>query len=175
MNSFDVMVLAVLLAAALYGALKGMVRILLGAGAFILALALAAWFHEPLAARLPGWIQEEAARSLAATGIIFFATLAGGAVAIWAIQRLLSAVKLRWVDRLSGAALGVALACFFVAGVMVPLTAFLPPESLLLEQSTVAPYVLRASSAMLMLTPEHLKQKYEEARARVAKAASTRG
>ena len=171
MNAFDVVVIALLVLFALYGAVKGLVRLLLGFAAILLALALGAWFHVELAAKLPEWIHGDAARKLAATGLIFFGTLVVAAIVIWAIQKALAAVKLRWVDRLTGALLGAALGCLLVASAMVPLTAFLPPGNLLVQESAIAPYVLQISSALRLLVPKDLKARFEEGRAKLEEAA----
>jgi uncharacterized membrane protein required for colicin V production len=167
MNALDIGILIVLSALALYGVVKGIVRLVLGFAALLVGIFLGCWFNAPVAALLEGWLGNETARRLAALALVFFVTLAIFAVLIWFITKSLEAVKLRWVDRLAGALLGAVVAALLVAAAMVPLTALLPEESTLVAESTFSPYVLQVSSLIKRLVPEDLKARFERARQRI--------
>ncbi len=167
MNALDIGILIVLSAFALYGAVKGIVRLVLGFAALLVGVFLGCWFNAPVAGLLEGLLGHETARRLAALALVFFATLAIFAVLIWFITRSLEAARLRWVDRLAGTLLGAGVAALLVAAAMVPLTALLPEESTLVAESTMSPYVLRVSGPIKRLVPEDLKARFERARQRI--------
>ena len=170
MNILDIVVLVVLISFAIYGGVKGMVRLILGTGATLTGLFLGIWFNEEVAAILPGWIESDGGRRLAAVALVMLATMILASIIVWSIQRMLAAVSLRWVDRLTGSLLGLAVASFLVAAAMVPLAAFSPPESDLIRASRLAPYALLVSNFLKGLVPEETKERYDQARARMAEA-----
>jgi membrane protein required for colicin V production len=170
MNSLDIIVLVILSCLAIYGAVKGIVRLILGTGATMAGLFLGVWFNKEIASFLPDWIESDGARRLAAVALVMLATIILASVLIWLIQKLLSAVSLRWVDRVTGALLGLAVASFLVAAGMVPLAAFMPPDSDLIRNSRIAPYVLQVSNFLKGLVPRETKDRFDSARARLADA-----
>jgi membrane protein required for colicin V production len=170
MNILDIALVVIVVAFIVYGAVKGVVRLALGSVAVAVGLFLGCWYNAPVAALLAGWIQSEAVRRLAALGLIFLTTLAAFAVLVWFITKTLESANLRWVDRLSGALVGVAIASVLAAALLVPLTAFLPADSTLVNNSALSPYVLKISSFVKALVPAEVKEKYEAARARMKEA-----
>ena len=170
MNALDIGIVVVVAVFVLYGAVKGLVRLTLGAVALGLGLFLGCWYNAPMSAMLSGFIKNESARRLTALGLVLLGTIAAFLVLVWFITKTLEAVRLRWIDRLSGAALGFAVASILAAAILVPLTAFLPAQSTLVDGSTLSPYVLKISNFVKALVPEELKQRYDAARAKVKEA-----
>ncbi len=170
MNALDIALAVVLAAFVVFGAVKGLVRLVLGSVALAFGVFLGCWYNAPVAAAMSGWIQSDSVRRLSAFGAIFLATLAGFAVLVWFITKTLEAAHLRWVDRLTGAALGLAIAALLAGAILVPLTAFLPADSTLVGGSTMAPYIQRVSSLVRAVVPADLKQRYDAARKRMAEA-----
>jgi membrane protein required for colicin V production len=170
MNILDVGLVVIVAAFIVYGAVKGVVRLALGSVAVAVGLFLGCWYNAPVAAMMAGYIQSEPVRRLAALGLIFLTTLAAFAVLVWFITKTLESANLRWVDRLSGALVGIAIASLLAAALLVPLTAFLPADSTLVGGSALSPYVLKISSFVKALVPAEVKEKYEAARARMKEA-----
>jgi len=170
MNVLDIVLVVIMAAFIVYGAVKGIVRLALGSIAVALGVFLGCWYNAPAASALSGWIQNEPVRRLVALALIFLATLAAFAVLVWFITKTLEAVKLRWLDRLSGAALGLLVAALLAAALLVPLVAFLPADSSLVGNSTLSPYVLRVSSFVKSVVPEEMRRRYEEAKQRMVEA-----
>lgn len=167
MNELDVAILVVMGVFALYAAIKGMARLAIGVAGIFLGVALASLYGDALADRLGGWFESEAARRFAALSLIFLGTVAAAMVVAWLVVRTLKAAKLRWIDRLAGAGVGILLAAALISAAMVPLTAMLPQENTLLEDSFMAPWVLRISAVASSLVPEKMKARFDAARQRL--------
>jgi membrane protein required for colicin V production len=170
MNALDIALVVVVAAFVVYGAVKGLVRLVLGSVAIASGIFLGCWYHAPVEAFLSRWIHEEHARLFVAFGSVFVLTLLAFAVLVWFITKTLEAAKLRWVDRLTGAAVGLLLAALLLGAVLVPVVAFLPTDSTLVGGSRISPYVLRISAFVKSIVPDSLKKRYEEARAKMAAA-----
>jgi membrane protein required for colicin V production len=161
MNGFDIGVLALVAAAVLVGLWNGLVRILVGLGALVLAFVLAARYHPMLAERLPSFGARVEARSVAAYVLIFVGILLVSSLVGWLLRRLIQAATLGFVDRLGGAALGLVFALLFAAFVVVPVVAYAPSGSALLADSRLAPYVEVVADLASRLVPASLRSRYE--------------
>ena len=170
MNALDIIMIIVVAAFIVYGAVKGLVRLVLGSAAIALGVFLACWYHAPVEAAVSGWIKEAHVRFFVAFGAVFLGTLLAFAIIVWFITRTLEATSLRWIDRLSGAALGLVIAALLLGAVLVPVTAFLPADSTVVGGSKISPFILHISSFVKSIVPESLKRRYDEARARMAAA-----
>ena len=164
MNLLDI-VLAVLLAlTTVYGLWKGFVRIAFGVAG--LAVSLAAALR--LAARGPSWFEgvfrsDQLARVLA-FALVLAAGLLATAVLAFLARRLVKSAEIGWIDRLIGALVGVGGGCLAVSGLLVGLTAFLPPGSTVLGESALAPYALVVSDLAARILPPDLARLYQERR-----------
>ena len=170
MNALDIGLIIAVAAFAVYGAVKGLVRLALGSVAIGSGVFLACWYHASVEAMLAGSIKDEHVRLFLAFGLIFVVTLLAFAILVWFITKTLEAANLRWVDRLSGALVGLAIAALLLGAALVPLTAFLPADSNLVSGSRISPYILHISAFVKSVVPEGLKKRYDEARARMAAA-----
>ena len=170
MNALDIGILVVLAAFAIYGAVKGLVRIVLGFAALALGILLAAWLSGPFSAYLSRWIASETARRLAAAAILFLGAVIVCALVAWGIRKALAPAHLLWADRLAGAAAGLLLAALLVSAAMVPLAALLPEGSPALGQSVLTPWVLRVAGFTKSVVPEEIRLRFEVARERLLRA-----
>lgn len=170
MNALDIALVVVVAAFVVYGAVKGLVRLVLGSVAIAFGVFLGCWYHAPVEAAISGFVKEEHVRLFVAFGAVFAGTLIAFAVLVWFITKTLEAANLRWMDRLSGALLGLVLAALLIGAALVPVTAFLPADSTLVGQSRISPYILRVSTFAKSIVPAGLRKRYDEARARMAAA-----
>jgi membrane protein required for colicin V production len=162
LNTFDLILLGFACLLVVAGMIKGLVRILVGLAALMAAFALAARFHEGLAARLSGLdLSLEVLRLVAYLMIFLGVMLAGGAVA-YLTRRLLRAAMLSWADRLGGAALGLVAAMLAAALLVLPIVAYSPYGERMLGASVLAPYVTVVAEIATGLVPDDLKARYRE-------------
>jgi len=93
-------------------------------------------------------------------------------------QRLIgmaALVHLNLVDRLAGAALGALLGAVFAGLNIVLLTALLPENYPLLQNSELAPRILSYDQELVGYVPPRLKQVYEDKRDQLARYWKNRG
>lgn len=160
---------------ALYGAWKGIARLVIGfagiALGWILAVrhaeALAEWIGAPPIARDTVWDPIRIAAFL----ILFLATVLASGVVAWIVTRFLGAVNLRWLDRLAGAGLGLLLALIFLCAATIPLMALLPADGRLVRQSRGLPYAVAGGDYLKRLAPEPLRSRFVNGARRVFEAA----
>ncbi len=167
MNVLDIAIAIVLAGTALYGLLKGFVRIAVGVAGFGISLA----FALRLCSEGPAWFSGVFASAEAAVIAAFVALLVlgliGTAFAAFLAHRLVKSAQISWIDRLAGTALGVGGGSLLIAGLLVGLTTFLPAGSRVLEDSALVPYAIRISDVAAHVLPPDMAEVYRERRARL--------
>ncbi len=162
MNGFDLAILTLTGVLALVGLLQGLVRVLVGLAALVVAFLLASQFHRPLADALVGARPASPVLRAVAYFVIFLGAVLGGALVAFLLRHLVKAAMLGWADRLAGAALGVVAAALAVALVLLPVVAYTPKGERLLQDSVLLPYLTAITDVVSWLVPEDLAQRYRE-------------
>ena len=162
MNLADLVILIVLLIGFTAGLARGFVRGLLGMVGLVLGVMIAAGNYERLAALAPSFIPGERGAEILSFIVIFLVVIVLVGVVARIIAKALRLAALGWLDRLAGAALGVAMAAV-VAGVLLLLAvmAGFEEEKLLVESST-APRVLRVTDMVVGVLPSEARKSVEE-------------
>lgn len=163
MTGFDVAVVVLTGVLMVLGLLKGMVRVLVGLGALVVAFILASRFHRPVGNWLSGatdW--PEGVMLLLAYTAIFLGVMLAGGVAAWMVRNLVKAAMLSWADRLAGAALGLAVAALTASLLVLPMVAYMPAGDSLLRDSLTVPYLVVITDLVYRLAPEDLSREYRE-------------
>ncbi|HYP05032.1 MAG TPA: CvpA family protein [Bryobacteraceae bacterium] len=170
MNWVDWLLIAFLLISIANGFQEGMVRITIGFIAMIAGFFLASWFGGLVAGSLLPWVSSKAAASIFGYLLVFIGVLILGGLLGLLISRMLKLIGLSWMDRLFGAALGVARGFVVLAVVTMVITALAPkwlPSAV--RQSQYAPYVLRAADVLTELTPFEIRDGFDRAYAEIRK------
>jgi membrane protein required for colicin V production len=107
-TAFDFALLAIVGASVLLGAWRGVVSELLALGAWVAAFFAARHFGADAGRVLAKWIADPALSVAAGYAAVFFAVVLAFAVGRLVVSLMLRAVGLGLVDRLLGAAFGVA-------------------------------------------------------------------
>jgi membrane protein required for colicin V production len=113
-----------------------------------LALRLSHWLHDPL------W------RSLVAFCLLFFLVYLAFLVAGILAHGLLKVMKLGWIDRLLGAAVGLAKGLVLAGVLLFLLTLLLPTNSPTLRESFLYPQFSRVAQALGTLVPADLRGRF---------------
>jgi membrane protein required for colicin V production len=161
-NALDILLVVVVAALVVFGLVKGLVRLLVAVAAFFVAFYLASRFHETVASRLDWMTFSPGALRLIAYVVIFLGVLVAGAVLGWLLRNLVKAAMLGFADRLAGAALGLVVGVVVCALVILPLAAYLPKGSSVLERSRLAPYAAAVADVVNWLSPEDLGERYRK-------------
>lgn len=106
MHSADLVILTVLSLSLIFGFMRGFVREAIALAGWVLAILLARWFNEPLAAWLAEWVSTPSLRLVMAYGTLFFGTLVVCSLLAQALSALISAGGLKLSDRMLGGVFG---------------------------------------------------------------------
>lgn len=161
MNWVDITILSLAAVGALLGALSGLLWQVARLVTFCAALYAAIFLHAPVG----NWITKRviddrvAARVLAYV-TIFIAVYIVLFVATWLLEQTLKAARLKKMDRLLGALLGI-LKAFLIAGAVLMASSYYPLKPLQesVRQSVCAPYVLKGMKLIVVgLPPEYVEK-----------------
>lgn len=160
MNALDIGLVVVAGVLVVLGLAKGFVRLLVAVAALVVAFLLASRFHRALADHWSASRVPPEVLRLAAYLAIFVGVMLVGALLAWLLRNLLKAAMLGWADRLAGAALGLLAAILAGALVILPLAAYSPGGSRLLQGSKLAPYVSAVADLVNTISPADLAERY---------------
>jgi len=110
--------------------------------------------------RLSPWIQDEVWRSLVSFLLIFLLVYLVFFIAGIMVQKMFTALRLGWIDRFLGAAVGLAKGLVLAGIIIFMLTIFLPSNSPLLKESCLYPALSRVAQVMGSTVPGHLKGRF---------------
>ncbi len=164
MNGLDIVISACVAICALYGLWKGFVRIAVGIAGLGISLAFALrlmgfgpeWFGQVFAS-------DQLSRIVAFLLVFALGLLATAAMA-WVAHKLVKSAQISWLDRLIGGGVGAVGGALVICGVLVGVTAVLPPGAKVLETSLLIPYVIVVSDAAAVILPPEMAALYRERR-----------
>jgi membrane protein required for colicin V production len=161
MNQLDFVILAVVALGAIYGLLRGVLRMATSVVALAAGVYIASIYYPRVAGFAEQWFDLGPAAA-AAVGyvVVFVAVFAVVAAVGEAFGRLLHIVRLGWIDRLCGAAVGVAVSGALVGLFLMILTALLPVDAAMLRQSKLTPIMLRYAEILIAYVPDEVKDAY---------------
>jgi membrane protein required for colicin V production len=154
MSSIDWILLALLAASMLLGALRGLVYEVLSVMGWIAAFLLAQWFAPVVSEKLPMQGSGETLRFAAAFVLVFIASVFAAGLISSLMKKLISAVGLRPVDRILGAIFGAfrGLILLLALSVVVHMTALHESEWWL--ESKGGPMLMTLLKGLRPMLPE---------------------
>ncbi|MEY3637639.1 MAG: Colicin production protein [Pseudomonadota bacterium] len=154
MSSTDWILLALLAASMLLGALRGLVYEVLSVMGWIAAFLLAQWFAPTVSEKLPMQGSGETLRFAAAFVLVFIASVFAAGLISALMKKLISAVGLRPVDRILGAIFGAfrGLILLLALSVVVHMTALHESEWWL--ESKGGPMLMTLLKGLRPMLPE---------------------
>lgn len=154
MSSTDWILLALLAASMLLGAMRGLVYEVLSVMGWIAAFLLAQWFAPTVSEKLPMQGSGETLRFAAAFVLVFIASVFAAGLISALMKKLISAVGLRPVDRILGAIFGAfrGLILLLALSVVVHMTALHESEWWL--ESKGGPMLMTLLKGLRPMLPE---------------------
>ncbi|QNI38596.1 CvpA family protein [Edaphobacter sp. 4G125] len=157
MNPLDWLLIAIVGVSAVHAFVRGLILELFSLGGLLCGILLAAWNYQVVATSLAGMIPHPgvakvSAFLLIAVAVMILATLLGRA-----LHSSAHAIGLGFLDRLGGAAFGMARGCLTGVAILMALTAFLPDTGWL-KNSFLTPYFLTGAHAISFVVPHDLEQ-----------------
>jgi membrane protein required for colicin V production len=135
---------------------KGIIRVLLSLGGLIAGIIVASWNYEPLAFSLNHGISNMVVCDVIAFLAILILILVLFSLVAKAISKTVKAIGLGFVDRLLGAAFGLARGVLLGIAAMMVAAAFFPSASWL-QNSALSPYFLSGVHALSFVVPAHFQ------------------
>ncbi len=163
-NWVDWIIVAILVGGIINGFREGLVRLVVGFGALIVAFFAASWMNGLVAGYLSPWIHNRTFAVVASYVLIFTAIMLVGALIAGLIVRIFKLVGLTLVDRVLGGVFGGVRALVGLVITLMVVMAFLPgrlPGAV--QQSEFAPYVLGASRMLSAMAPFEIRSGVEKA------------
>lgn len=170
MNWLDIVLIVIIAWSVLAGLARGLARVVVGIGATILAIILAAWFYGSVGAIFQEYVSSRSVANIIGFLIIFIGVLVIGSLIGVMLAKLFKWVGLGWLDRLLGGAVGLLRGVVVAIVLIMVLMAFTPkppPQSVV--NSRLAPYVIDAASVLAGITPKELKDGFWESYEQVKK------
>ena len=154
MSSTDWILLALLAASMLLGALRGLVYEVLSVMGWIAAFLLAQWFAPTVSEKLPMQGSGETLRHAAAFVLVFIVSVFAAGLFSALMKKIISVVGLRPVDRILGAFFGLfrGLILLLALSVVVHMTALHESEWWL--ESKGAPMLMTLLKGLKPMLPE---------------------
>ena len=162
MNTLDVVILLVLGITLVRGLFRGFVGEISSIVGLIIGFILANRYHEQVQPLAKSILPDQALANLVSYVLIFLT----GVVVVLSIaallRHLLKITLLGWLDRLTGATMGLIKGGLLCILIVLLLTTFLSPKAEILHTSRFAPYVNQFSSLLADLMPPNLRREFDE-------------
>ena len=162
MTFFDLIVLALVGASLIAGALRGFVRALIATLAMFVGVVVAAQSYETAGAalRASGLVEAGAAANACGFLLIVGFALALGFLAGGLLRGSLRRAKLEWMDRVLGALFGLARGLAVCSVVYLALTAF-PLRLATVTEARTAPALAEGARVISWLTSEDMRTRFQ--------------
>ena len=163
MTIFDFIVLALIAASVVAGALRGIVKALLTLGALIVGLLIAARGYGVAGALLSGLRIVESPEAANAGGflLIMIIALVGGFLAGRFVSGGLRRVRLQWFDHVLGGAFGLLRGLAVCSVLYLTLTAF-PVNIQAVTEARTAPVLAQGARILSAFTSQEVRTRFYE-------------
>jgi len=165
MNWLDLLLILIIAVSVAASFAKGFAKETISLVAAIAALLCGAWFYRIPAAMLRPHIGSRPVANLFGFLLIFAAVIVLGLIVTWVIGALMKVTGLSWLDRLLGAAFGLARGVIVSIAIVTAILAFAPgadaktpPKAVV--QSKIAPYIIDSAHVVTMAAPRELRDEF---------------
>jgi membrane protein required for colicin V production len=161
MNPLDWLLALIFVYSVIRAAIRGLAREAFALAGLIVGFFLACWNYQSAAAYLRGLINSQPLAEFCAFLLIVSIVMLLASLLGRLVQRTASAIGLSPLDRLGGAAFGLLRGTILGTAILLAVTAFLP-TSPWVQNSLIAPYLLRGAHAVSFVMPRQLKLQLHE-------------
>lgn len=125
----DWVILGALSLSLIFGFLRGFVREVISLVGWVLAILVARWFNEPLAAWLAQWVGTPSVRLLMSYGALFIGTLLAASLLAQALSLAVRSGGLSLTDRMLGGLFGIVRGALLVLIALMLLAPFVKHDA----------------------------------------------
>ncbi len=162
MNGLDWVLAGIAVFCVIRGLMRGAVSQVFGIAGLIGGFLVAAHHHQGVGTALTASFPDLPSPSAIGFAILFFLTWCCFSIVGFMLSNLLHKTGLGSVDRIWGGGVGLGKAVILAMVLISTMTFFLSPQSELLRQSRVAPYVQQAAVLLVSITPASMRQVFHE-------------
>lgn len=162
MNILDCLIIFGLVLSVLYSTFRGLVREIFSLLSIIAGLLAAVRTYHFVAEPIEGFIHNQAASRIIGFLVCLIAVSLAICLAGALVRRLITKANLGWLDRFTGALLGLIKGILISSFIIMLLVSFFPPETPFLMTSKTAPVILAYSAKLTELIPEDMKNTFYE-------------
>jgi membrane protein required for colicin V production len=159
LSAADWAIVAVVVFSVLMAAVQGFFYEVFSLAGVILGYLFAAWGYGTVADWYRPYVSSPSVADIAGFLTIFLVMVLLGSVVGRIVRWAISGVGLRWFDRLLGAAFGLLRGVLVVTVVALGIAAFIP-QSRMLAESQIAPYLLVIGRGASWLAPSQVRQQF---------------
>jgi membrane protein required for colicin V production len=165
-NWLDMIIIAIVAVGAVYGLLRGILRMATMLISLLAGIYLALVYYAEVGGLIQKWFPAASSTVAAALGyaavfaLVFVIVEASG----YLLMRVVETVNLGWLDRLGGMLFGAAISAAVCGLLLMLMTAAMPADAALLRDSEIAPQVLDYTETLLNYIPPQVKQAYQAKR-----------
>jgi membrane protein required for colicin V production len=159
-NAFDWVLVAIVVLSMVRAFITGLVRAIAGLAGIITGYVVASWAYVDLAEqfRERGWIVSQyMARGVAFLAIVLAVVMVFELLGR-AARRSLRTIGLGTFDRIFGMGFGFARGCLIGISLLIAISSF-APQSPIVVQSALRPYLFTVAHEVSFLIPEYLQQR----------------
>jgi len=169
----DYLLAIVLAASVLAGLLKGIARSLVGLLAVIVGFLCGLWFYGVVGALFYEYLSSRQLAHFVGFVLIFLGVVLLGSLIAGLLARLLKWANLSWLDRLMGAAFGLARGALLGAAIVLAIMAFAPkPPPQSVAGSRLAPYLMGTSRLIVAAAPYEVRRGFRQSYERLKELAA---
>lgn len=162
MTPLDILMIAIVGYYTVMGIFRGITRELTSLVGVVVGFFVANWLYMTVASYMSKWISDAGYRNILSYLALFSAVYILFNIIGLIIKYLLKKIKLSWIERLVGAGIAVVKSVLMVSILLVVLVAFLMQGTPVIRDSKLSPQVLAVSRHLGKITPDEIRDAFEE-------------
>ncbi len=162
MNKLDIVFIAIISLTLIRGFLRGIVKELIGIGGIIGGFIVATNYYKFLIPYVDKFIDNKQVVVIISYALLFVATLLVIFFIGSILREILRNLSLGWLDKAGGAAFGFIKGVLISSMILLFLTLAISPNSSLIGQSKLSPYITQITQKIIYVIPKPLKDKFRK-------------
>lgn len=161
---FDIIIGILILIPFAYGLWKGILSIVFSLATLIISFFAASQLYKVGSDVTANFISNAKLAEVASFAIIFVIVIIVCTIIFCLIRKALEKTPIKVLSKFIGGVVGIIVGILFVSVIVLILTLALSDDSKCMEDSYLAPRVMKVSNALVKLVPESLKESYNDAK-----------
>ena len=162
MTGLDIILLLVMLTIGFICLIKGIVKTVLFVVSLIAATLCSMLFYKPVSGILDSMINNNLVSTILAYIGIYIAVMIAFNLLAKGFKAVLKFAHLGWVDRAGGLIFGCLIGVFLNSILLILLTVLSPKNNSVIEDSIIAPHMLKIAKTTISILPSNLKDTFND-------------